>query len=437
MAADFRAKSPVVPYTLAVPCPSQIGEKQRAPFAFRGALFALFAVLFCVAPVEAQQLSITALPPPPPGTQSAAVVNADAPVFASPGRRTRRLGTLALGTRVPVEQRVAAPGCSPNWVRIGEGKYVCERHLQFRRDAPGGRPTPHLEAGARLPFDYAFVVSDGARAFARPEDYFYGDYVEALGRGFGIIVAEQTYFDGIPFVRTRRRLWIEADQVRHARGSSFVGRRLENGELIAFARRRNTRIRTGRRGSRSAGRREVLPIERIDGRWVHLKDGSRVQRRDVHLPERQPRPEGVAETDRWLDVDVSEQTLVAYDGDTPVFATLVSTGRRGRHHATPIGVHRIWVKLAYSDMDNLQREDLETNYAIARVPWVQYFAGSNGLHAAFWHDDFGRRRSHGCVNLSPADARWIYDFTRPVIPVGWSAVFPGPSDASSVIQVRP
>ena len=102
-----------------------------------------------------------------------------------------------------------------------------------------------------------------------------------------------------------------------------------------------------------------------------------------------------------------------------------------------LGVHRIWAKLAFSDMDNLQREDLSRNYAIERVPWVQYFAGSNGLHAAFWHDDFGRRKSHGCVNLSPADARFLFDFSEPALPPGWSAVLPNDDERATIVNVRP
>ena len=52
-------------------------------------------------------------------------------------------------------------------------------------------------------------------------------------------------------------------------------------------------------------------------------------------------------------------------------------------------------------MDDIERTDVDKNYSIQDVPWVQFFKGSYGFHAAFWHDDFGRRRSHGCINLSP------------------------------------
>ena len=76
----------------------------------------------------------------------------------------------------------------------------------------------------------------------------------------------------------------------------------------------------------------------------------------------------------------------------------------------------------WANMDNLQHDHLSQNYAIERVPWVQYFEGSNGLHAAFWHDRFGHVRSHGCVNLAPADAHRVFQETWPVVPEGWHGV---------------
>ena len=76
-------------------------------------------------------------------------------------------------------------------------------------------------------------------------------------------------------------------------------------------------------------------------------------------------PEGLSSGERWLDIDISEQVLVAYEGERPVFATLVSTGRARRGSETPLGSHRIWVKLAFSDMSNLRYEDAPSHYAIS------------------------------------------------------------------------
>ena len=67
---------------------------------------------------------------------------------------------------------------------------------------------------------------------------------------------------------------------------------------------------------------------------------------------------------------------------------------------------------------------------------MQYFERANGLHAAFWHDDFGHRHSHGCVNLSPRDARRLFGLTSPALPVGWKAILPEDADHPTLVRVR-
>lgn len=384
------------------------------------------------------------LPPPPRGTRSAEVVDADTPLFAEPRGGAERLGTLARGTRVPIQARLDAPGCDGVWLKVGREAFVCDRHMQLSREAPAGTRHPSVEPGAILPYDYAFIATDGTRAFAHPSDYFADEYHSALGQGFGVILSGRTLYDGVPFVKTRRQLYIQADQIRPARGSGFQGVAIEEGQPLdlAFTKRRNVSIHERRSGrvTRRAGHREVLHVAAEHRGWLELKDGTWVRRRDVHLAAPSERPESAPEGDdwegTWIDVSIAEQVLVAYRGDRAVYATLVSTGRNRPTHATPLGEHRLWVKLAFSDMDNLERDDVSENYALERVPWVQYFEGANGLHAAFWHDDFGRRKSHGCVNLSPRDARYLFDFTEPSLPVGWTAVFPREGQHATIVRVR-
>ncbi|MEO0325191.1 MAG: L,D-transpeptidase, partial [Myxococcota bacterium] len=201
---------------------------------------------------------------------------------------------------------------------------------------------------------------------------------------------------------------------------------------------RGARVQRSRRGgvARRPGPREAMPLAGVEGPWATLPEGGVMRARSLHLALPTEPPPEAGPQGTWIDIDVSEQTFVLYRGRTPLFATLVSTGRGGGRRATPLGTHRIWVKLAFSDMTDLQRQ-VERNYALERVPWVQYFEGANGLHAAFWHDEFGRRRSHGCVNLSPRDARRVFELTEPALPPGWTALFPEEGEATTVVRVRP
>jgi lipoprotein-anchoring transpeptidase ErfK/SrfK len=87
---------------------------------------------------------------------------------------------------------------------------------------------------------------------------------------------------------------------------------------------------------------------------------------------------------------------------------------------TPVGLFRVETKHTATSMRDQPQE--EEAYSIEDVPWTQYFHANVALHGAFWHAGFGTERSHGCVNLSPADARWLFGFTRPVLPAGWHSV---------------
>jgi lipoprotein-anchoring transpeptidase ErfK/SrfK len=105
-----------------------------------------------------------------------------------------------------------------------------------------------------------------------------------------------------------------------------------------------------------------------------------------------------------------------------VFATLVSTGKPG--HETPTGLYRIQSKHVSTTMDDDASED--GAYSIEDVPWTMYFHGNYALHGAFWHYTFGRVRSHGCVNLAPADARWLFQWSSPTLPASWHGIFADP-----------
>jgi lipoprotein-anchoring transpeptidase ErfK/SrfK len=106
----------------------------------------------------------------------------------------------------------------------------------------------------------------------------------------------------------------------------------------------------------------------------------------------------------WIDINLFEQTLAAYVGGRMVYATLVSSGLPGWD--TPVGLFQVWRKVESGKMSGAyNRPDY---YFLEDVPWALYFNQDVALHAAYWHNSFGYRHSHGCVNLAPADARWLF-----------------------------
>jgi lipoprotein-anchoring transpeptidase ErfK/SrfK len=106
---------------------------------------------------------------------------------------------------------------------------------------------------------------------------------------------------------------------------------------------------------------------------------------------------------RWIDVDVTQQLLTAYEGSAPMRSVAVSTGLAGT--PTPVGQFRIWVKFRYDDMEG-------PGYYLPDVPYTMYFHGGYGLHGTYWHNNFGHPMSHGCVNLPTPEAEWLFNWAE-------------------------
>jgi hypothetical protein len=119
-------------------------------------------------------------------------------------------------------------------------------------------------------------------------------------------------------------------------------------------------------------------------------------------------PDGVPEGAKWIRVDLDQQTISAYEGKKLVFASQVSSG--ANPYYTRPGLFQITKKYALQTMSGSFASDRSDYYFVQDVPWVMYFDRARALHGAYWHNSFGFVRSHGCVNLSDADAHWLYDW---------------------------
>ncbi|MCO4768612.1 MAG: L,D-transpeptidase [Deltaproteobacteria bacterium] len=175
--------------------------------------------------------------------------------------------------------------------------------------------------------------------------------------------------------------------------------------------------------------RTWMPIVRIgDGPGTGFIAASRVRRLRPLDP-----PDGVTDDEVWLDVDLDQQVLTVFQGTTPQYATMVSTGT-SPDNETPVGLYRIKDKMLHWDMAS--RADADDYYHLEEVPWVMHYWPRYALHGAFWHDGFGERRSHGCINLAPKDARQIFDRTAPAVPPGWHSAWESLDDPGSLLRIR-
>ncbi|HYQ28240.1 MAG TPA: L,D-transpeptidase [Polyangiaceae bacterium] len=171
----------------------------------------------------------------------------------------------------------------------------------------------------------------------------------------------------------------------------------------------------------------VLPVPRSVTPW-----GARVGRVDhTGLGPKDPRQ-------TWIEVSVLGGWLLAFEGTKPVFATLISAGRGGipqegkntlEISATPVGTFPISGKLATITLQ------APGEYVHSDVPWTQNFQKPYAIHTAYWHDNWGNLASGGCINVSPIDGKWLFDFTEPKLPAGWHAVRWQPATGAPTLLV--
>ena len=138
----------------------------------------------------------------------------------------------------------------------------------------------------------------------------------------------------------------------------------------------------------------------------------------VRIAQPMQRPRGIAKTGKWMHVELGQQVLTAYEGDKMVFATLISAGKKIT--STKAGRFEVYAKTVHSTMRGRPWDD----YYAEEVPLVLHYDAGRALHGAYWHDQFGIPKSHGCINLSPPDAAWLFAWVPPEVPQGWHNVLP-------------
>ncbi len=165
-------------------------------------------------------------------------------------------------------------------------------------------------------------------------------------------------------------------------------------------------------------------VTRDNGLLASVDDVS-LARRSHYIP---PRIQNQKEGRRtWIDVSILGGWLVAYEYNRPVYATMISPGRGGvpKHGvdpletaSTPVGRFRITGKFVTATMVSNASKDIVHD----EVMYTQNFSGPYALHGAYWHDNWGKPKSGGCVNLAPIDARRLFAWTEPELPTSWHAV---------------
>jgi hypothetical protein len=378
----------------------------------------------------------------------------DMVLFAGANRASGRRGLTDPGATLPIFGAKHGSGCTGSWWLVGPVAWTCSDDATLLPDEPTATRLPEVAPRADgLLREYFFVTRQGASAYADLDSAEEGTPDRELEGGWGVAVVDQRIAGGERWGKTTKGLWIALRDLGAARPSLFHGEHLDAGDApldLAWVLTEHAGVwsepprpgdKTKTKAKDAKARFQIVHVSEESDAYARVGESDWMLSRDLARPHRAPPPSELTRPgERWIDVEIATQTLVAYEGVHPVYATLVSTGRGapGTDAATPTGVHRIWVKILASDMDDVDRDDIEAHYSLEDVPYVQFFDHAVALHGTYWHRDFGRVKSHGCVNLAPLDARWLFDFTGPRLPAGWVAAYPASQgiDPGAVVRVR-
>jgi hypothetical protein len=374
-------------------------------------------------------------PLPRAGSRTALAFQYDATIFRRPSPSRRPAGLVRRNTRLAVEDWVEGEGCHQSWYALVGGGFVCggdgfsvgsdpaelDEALQVV-PPDAAEPLPYRYAKLRTPaVIYWRLPTAGELATSAEEPV----RERAKGAWFVAIDRRQAVSDE-GMSRTVRGFWVRDRDLDERPAATMQGELLAGGDALplAFVLEDQTVLEepeTGEAlGVAERFARFTVADERAregGGAIVVATDGFAVEAEHVRVARARPRPAEVGEGEQWLHVDLDQQVLVAYEGDRPVLATLVSSGKAG--FEPPVGLYRVHKKYATATMSGPDPE--AGTYVVEDVPWTMYYWGSYALHGAYWHDEFGRVRSHGCTNVPPIDAHWLFHWSAPGLRDGWHA----------------
>ncbi len=172
-----------------------------------------------------------------------------------------------------------------------------------------------------------------------------------------------------------------------------------------------------------------LGSEEQDIYWLK-KEQLALRKADIRIAFPPPDPPTAVKDDdeHWVDVDLDNNILFAFKGPNLVRVFLVSGSRE-----TPSGIFRVYWKIVHQTFD---RQRARNAYYLQSVPYILYFRDAYALHGAYWHDEFGTNETHGCINLSPDDARWLFTFLAPPLPPGYISIRPTSQTKGGLIRLR-
>ena len=340
--------------------------------------------------------------------------------------------------KVRLHRRMA--DCPSGWYARAEGGYICGRHLSptdAQAEKPGVEDDPNLRVGSVA----VMVTSRKVDVFKKKSSFLRGHSDAVLLKGSVLTTVGEEQRKGKSYYATRQGWFVpKEDCVVLNKEVSTLAIDVTGGAALPGA------VVTGRDVKVYDAPSDIAKVNKTLSRWsqipgtvtqvpkpndafVALPGGGYVRDDRISRYRRAPMPKHFEAGERWIAVDLEQQLVTAYEGETPVRIIPCSTGIRGN---TEKGQYTISRKLKQQTM-RLRN----CRVRVEDVQWVMYYDEEDSIafHSAYWHDDFGTPVSHGCVNVPPDDARWLFEWSAPKTASTDSVTVPLPRGSGTKVVV--
>lgn len=368
------------------------------------------------------------------------------PIFDNVEKPRKVIGRAGRGVALSARRVKTSIRCSKGgvWYAVEGGGKICSSNgynvVELAEPLVPAQKLADVEA--TIPFEYSRVITSGAARIRRrptptqwqrlqsvsgPKNDPTGLLVERMVGDFFVSLDKEVTINGKRFMRTVRNEFIDAKDLKVKPAPVLRGERLRGnktlplafvyGEDLTEVLCEDTQTVCG--VVEKHARFKPRGVVKVRGEtYLRGPDNILIPRSAIRLARKQTRPSSIGLDEKWIHVNLAEQNVVAYEGDKPVYTALISSGKKG--YDTPTGLYSMQRKFISKTMRAV--DAIEGLYHIEDIPYIMSYHGGYAMHGAFWHNTFGEVRSHGCTNLPPADARWLFFWSQPDIPDGWRSV---------------
>ena len=282
---------------------------------------------------------------------------------------------------------------------------------------------PPLELNT-IPYTYARVVADAVPMYASVEDAAANSVKEMMPAGkfkFVALNQKQIAANGLVYYQIANNDWINSDVISKVAAAYFQGYLIKSVPTIPFGWILQSQIPSYTAPSYNSAKTGKLYNRldiiysydsKTDGDvdWIKIGPNEWMDHKFIGRVINNPTaPKGVT-NGRWVEVNLYEQVMTVYENNQMIFATLIGSG--GAPFYTKPGTFQIYRKIDFEYMTGAFESDRSDYYYIEQVPYIMYYDDARALHGAYWNNYLGYPGSHGCVNISVADAHWLYDWSN-------------------------